>query len=283
MLTRRELATIAHAIRELTSDLQPYSDTPRLDAELIIAHALERPRSFLYTYPEQELAFELQELLFELLKRRSQGEPIAYITGNKEFWSLELTVTKDTLIPRPETEHLVEWALDNLPLSNAMIADLGTGSGAIAIALASERPQWTLHATDASAAALNIAIDNARHHQLNNIEFYFGPWYSALPQRGYTAIISNPPYIAEDDPHLDKLGFEPLSALMAHEQGLAAFKAIIQDAKQHLAPDGKLILEHGYNQAPVLVRLLQDAGFQHIESHCDLAKQTRFVVGVKLT
>lgn len=278
MLTRRELATIAIAIRELTANLQAYSDTPRLDAELIIAHALERPRSFLYTYPEQQLADAIQDALFDYTQRRRQGEPIAYILGTKEFWSLELKVTKDTLIPRPETEHIIEWALGNLPLSNAMIADLGTGSGAIAIALAHERPQWRIHATDTSAAALTVAINNARKHHLTNIEFYLGPWYHALPEQHYTAIISNPPYIAEDDPHLDQLTHEPLSALMAQQQGLAAFQAIIQDAKRHLVPGGKLVLEHGYNQAPLLIRLLQEAGFHNIESFCDLAKQTRFIV-----
>lgn len=279
MLTRRELATIAAAIKGLTHYLQPVSTTPRLDAELLIAHALERPRSFLYTYPEQNLTEERQRLLLDAIERRQQGEPIAYILGYKEFWSLELTVTKDTLIPRPETEHIVEWALANLPLSTATIADMGTGSGAIAIALAHERPLWRIHATDSSAAALTIAINNAQRHQLNNIEFYLGPWYDALPDQYYTAIISNPPYIAADDPHLQQLTHEPYTALCAKDNGLAAFKFIIEHAKQHLLPGGKLILEHGYNQALQLTKLMQHAGFQHIESYCDLAKHTRFIVG----
>lgn len=279
MLTRRELATIAAAIKDLTIYLQPISSTPRLDAELLIAHVLERPRSFLYTYPEHTLADELQLALLDAIERRRQGEPIAYILGHKEFWSLELVVTRDTLIPRPETEHIVEWALANLPLAPATIADMGTGSGAIAIALAHERPLWQVHATDTSAAALNIAINNAQHHQLNNIEFYLGPWYDALPAQHYTAIISNPPYIAADDPHLQQLTHEPFTALCAADEGFAAFKLIIENAKRHLVPNGKLILEHGYNQAPLLARFLEEAGFQHIESHCDLAKQTRFMVG----
>lgn len=276
--TQTELANIAAAIKALTRYLHAYSDTPRLDAELLIAHALERPRSFLYTYPEQHINDDAYTTLLEYMERRREGEPIAYILKSKEFWSLELHVTHDTLIPRPETEHIIEWALDNLPLSQATIADLGTGSGAIAIALAHERPSWTLHASDTSAAALNVAINNAKKHHLNNIEFYLGPWFDALPQQQYTAIISNPPYIAPDDPHLENLSYEPYSALCAKEQGLAAFYAIIKDAKHYLLPGGKLILEHGYNQAPILIRLLQEADFAHIESYCDLAKQTRFVV-----
>jgi release factor glutamine methyltransferase len=278
ILTQRELANIATAIKALTLYLQPYSDTPRLDAELIIAHAFERPRSFLYTYPEQQLADDIHNTLLEYAERRRQGEPLAYLLKTKEFWSLELTVTPDTLIPRPETEHIIEWALDNLPLSSATIADLGTGSGAIAIALAHERPGWTLHASDVSAAALTVAISNAKKHNLNNIEFYLGPWYDALPQQQYTAIISNPPYIAAGDPHLAHLSYEPYNALCAADEGLSAFHAIIKEAKKHLLPEGKLILEHGYNQAPILMRLLQDAGFAHVDSYCDLAKQTRFIV-----
>lgn len=279
MLTRRELATIALALRDLTHYLEPFSTTPRLDAELLLAHVLERPRSFLYTYPEQQLTDELQNCLLDYIERRRQGEPIAYILGHKEFWSLEFTVSKDTLIPRPETEHIIEWALANLPTSPATIADMGTGSGAIAIALAHERPQWLVHATDTSAAALNVAINNAAKHRIANIEFYLGPWFDALPNQRYTAIISNPPYIAAGDPHLQQLSFEPFNALCAADEGLAAFKIIIANAKRHLLPGGKLVLEHGYNQAEILAGLFAEAGFTYIESHCDLAQQTRFMVG----
>ncbi len=277
-VARKEWVTIASAIKELTHQLSAFSYTPRLDAELLIAHVLEHPRTFLYTYPETQLNDTLQHQLMNYVERRSQGEPIAYILGTKEFWSLELAVTPDTLIPRPETEHIIEWALAHLPLSQATVADLGTGSGAIAIALAQERPEWTVHASDACARALTIAIKNAGKYQLKNIEFYFGPWYEALPEQRYTAIISNPPYIAADDPHLESLQYEPYAALCAAEQGLAAFHAIIANAKAYLVPGGKLILEHGYNQASILIDLLQQAGFAHINSYCDLAKQTRFIV-----
>lgn len=278
MIIRKELVSIAIALQELTQRLQSTTNTPRLDAEVLIAHALTKPRSFLYTYPEQALDDEIQAYLTELVKRRLQGEPVAYIIGEKEFWSLSLNVTPDTLIPRPETEHMIEWALHNLP-ENALIADLGTGSGSIALALAYERPNWRIHATDQSIAALKVAVSNARKHQLHNIEFYFGAWCDALPQKNYTAIISNPPYIAEDDPHLDNLSYEPMMALCAHDQGFAAFKHIINDASHYLLPGGKLVLEHGYNQAPMLMCLLEENGFQYVESHCDLAKQTRFIVG----
>ncbi len=278
MLTRKRLNTITSALRDLTEYLRPFSTTPRLDAELLMAHSLKRPRTFLYTYAEQAVTPELQDIVFDYVERRCEGEPIAYILGTKEFWSLDLKVTRDTLIPRPETEHLIEWALHYLPLTAAHIADLGTGSGAIAIALAHARPYWTVHASDASAAALNIAIHNAEQHRLTNIEFYLGSWYQALPSQRYTAIISNPPYIAADDPHLNHLSFEPYTALCAAEQGYAAFAAIIHDAKNYLLPGGKLILEHGYNQAAALKTMLQQAGFTHIDSYCDLSKHMRFVV-----
>lgn len=271
---------IATAVRSLTNLLQGISDTPRLDAELLIAHTFNRPRSFLYAYPEQSLSPNLQKSLISFIERRRQGEPIAHILERKEFWSLELTVSKDTLIPRPETEHLIEWLLENLPQNNITIADLGTGSGAIAIALAHERPTWTIHATDNSFAALTIAIKNRQQHNLSNIEFYSGNWCEALPYNQYTAIISNPPYIAPDDPHLEQLTFEPRSALTAKENGFSDFKIIIKQATGYLYSGGALVLEHGYNQAPLLMHLLKEAGFQRIQSHCDLAKKTRFVVGI---
>ena len=281
LLAHKDLVTIAKAIQSMTTQLNAHTTTPRLDAELLLADACKRPRSFLYAYPEHELTIDTQTRLQELLLRRIQGEPIAYLLGQKEFWSLPLNVTPDTLIPRPETEHIIEWALNQLPYDDITIADLGTGSGAIAIALAHERPSWSVHATDLSAAALQIAIQNARQHKLDNIEFYMGSWLDALPDQHYTAIISNPPYIANDDPHLTTLSFEPQQALRADDNGFAAFKKIIADANNKLLPNGKLILEHGYNQADALAQLLYQAGFIHIESYCDLAKQTRFIVASK--
>jgi release factor glutamine methyltransferase len=204
---------------------------------------------------------------------------MAYILEQKEFWSLELTVSKDTLIPRPETEHLIEWVLDNLPHDDMTIADLGTGSGAIAIALAHERPTWTIHATDSSLAALAIAIKNSQQHKLSNIEFYNGHWCEALPHQQYAAIISNPPYIAEDDHHLGKLTFEPYTALVAKDNGFADFKIIINQAKNYLRSQGILVLERGYDQASMLTQLLNQAGFQEVNSYCDLAKKIRFIIG----
>ena len=280
MITRRELATIASALQASSTYLQNFSSTPRLDVELLLTYALDRPRSYLYAYTESTLTAETQDFLVELIERRANGEPIAYILGQKEFYALEFSVTRDTLIPRPETEHLVDWVLANLG-TQAMIADLGTGSGAIAITLAHQRPHWQVHATDASMAALTVAIQNAERYHLHNIEFYLGDWYQALPKKNYTAIISNPPYIAADDPHLANLKFEPHQALCAAEQGLAAFKQIIAQAKSYLKTGGNLVLEHGYQQAPMLMTLLQENGFKQIQSYCDLGEQTRFVVGTK--
>ena len=276
----KDFMTIALTLQALTQALQTVSDTPRLDAELLIAHALNQPRSFLYAYPEQLLSTELQQTIIDFMTRRLQGEPLAYIMQQKEFWSLNFIVSRDTLIPRPETEHLIEWALNHLPNDDITIADLGTGSGAIAIALAHVRPTWRVHATDSSLAALAVAIKNSQQHKLTNIEFYSGHWCDALPHNQYTAIISNPPYIADDDPHLGHLTFEPRSALSAHDNGFADFKIIIEQAKNYLQPHGLLVLEHGYNQAPILVQLLHDAGFRHVHSHCDLAEKTRFVSGI---
>lgn len=276
---QKTFSNIATAIQSLTDLFRSVSDTPRLDAELLIADIFDRPRSFLYAYPEHELSHDQRALLADHVFRRQQGEPIAYILEHKEFWSLALHVSKDTLIPRPETEHLVEWVLNSLPEHNITIADLGTGSGAIAIALAHERPSWNIHATDSSLAALAVAIKNTQQHQISNIEFYNGYWCEALPHHQYTAIISNPPYIADDDPHLKQLTFEPYTALAAKDNGLADFKIIIEQAKHYLAPGGIIVLEHGYNQASSLMQLLIKAGFQQVRSHCDLAQKTRFIIG----
>lgn len=273
-------ATLAVAMQEITKCLTTFSDTARLDAELLLSHALNRPRSYIYAYPNEHLSQDTHQHLCAVIMRRAKGEPIAYILGEQEFWSLTLNVSTDTLIPRPETEHLIEWALENLPTDNLSIADLGTGSGAIAIALAHERPQWQLHATDTSAAALTIANNNAKHYNLPNIKFYLGSWYDALPDTQYDAIISNPPYIAENDIHLDNLTFEPRTALSAKDNGLADLKIIIRQAQQHLLPGGALVLEHGFEQASDVGDLLEQASFTRITTYCDLARQPRFTVGI---
>ena len=209
MTIQAALACAAHILAD-------YSQTPYLDAEVLLAHLLAVNKAYFLCHSEQHLSEDTLTALQLLVIRRQQGEPVAYLTGTKEFWSLELQVTADVLVPRPETELLVELALQLLPAHEVItVADLGTGAGGIALALASGRPQWNIVATDKSPAALKIAKGNARRYNLNNIQFVHSDWYQALPPQNFAAIISNPPYIAEGDPHLQALCYEPAMALTA--------------------------------------------------------------------
>lgn len=257
----------------LKEEKLPASASPRLDLELILAKVLRQPRDFLYKYNAYELNTEQKNVFRTMYKRALQGEPIAYILGTKEFWSLTLSVNKQVLIPRPETELLVEIILKlNLP-HHANIADLGTGSGAIALALAREHSTWSIVATDVSRDALQVASFNARQLQIPNVEFRCGDWCHALPNKKFTIIVSNPPYIAKDDPHLTNknIGFEPLTALAAGADGLTAFKKIIDQARHYLYPEGVLVLEHGYDQGDLVRQLLRDSNYRDIVPYQDLA------------
>lgn len=214
----------------------------------------------------------------ELIMRRTRGEPIAYLLGQREFWSLNFFVTPDTLIPRPETELLVELLLAKLPAEPASkIADLGTGCGAIALAIASERPHWSIVATDYAEAALAVAQRNAEHLQLKNVAFRQGHWCAALAQERFAAIVSNPPYIANDLP--EDLRFEPVSALLSPNHGLSDLAQIIDAAPAHLVPGGWLLLEHGYDQAAAVQSMLHARGFDPVEGYADLAGIMRVAIG----
>ncbi len=277
--------TIKSCLHYLSQQLQDQS-TPTLEAEILIAHALAVPRSYLYSHPEYVLKENERNLLHNLLNRRLMGEPIAYILGEKEFWSLPLMVNQHTLIPRPETELLVELTLAKLPKQASIkVADLGTGSGAIALALAQARPHWQIVATDQSLAALQVAQANAQRLHLSNVRFNQGDWCSALGADRFAAIVSNPPYIPRDDPHLDKgdLRFEPKTALAAGEDGLAAFRKIIPQAKHHLTSAGWLLLEHGFDQGSAVRDLMQQAGYQKIQTHEDLTHIGRVTIGCTLS
>lgn len=270
----KNLKTILENITKL---LMNNSSSPRLDAELLIAKVFQRTRSWILANLDYQPDADQFNQLNHLVARRAQGEPMAYIIGYQEFWGIKLKVNADVLIPRPETEHLVEWVLaryDHLPAIS--IADLGTGSGAIALALATERPSWALDATDLSQPALAVAKQNASELQLNNIQFHQGDWRQALPQKKYNLIISNPPYVAEDDPYLPDLKFEPRQALCAGSDGLDAIRQIISQTPDYLAPAGYLILEHGYNQANEVMKLLRQNRFSDIQDHPDLAGLPRF-------
>ena len=273
------MTTIANALREGAARLP--GDGARLEAELLLAHALDRPRSWFYAHPGDVLG-ESELVAYEkLLRRRADGEPVAQITGVRGFWSLELAVTPDTLIPRPETELLVELALDRLPReAAAQVLDLGTGTGAIALAIASERPLADVTAVDASQAALDVARANAADAGVS-LRLLHGDWFAPVAGEVYRMIVSNPPYIAEDDPHLAQgdLRFEPRSALASGPDGLDALRAIIAGAPAHLLPGGWLLVEHGQDQGPAVRSLMQAAGFARVETARDLERRDRVSLG----
>jgi release factor glutamine methyltransferase len=244
-----------------------------LDAQLLLARALQRPRSWLLAHGDEPLAASDQLEFQALLARRIAGEPLAYIVGEREFWSLPLHVSPAVLVPRPETELVVERALALATSPTANVADLGTGSGAIALALASERLQWQLTATDHSTAALAIAEQNSRALGLHNVRFVAGDWLAPLQGERYALIASNPPYIAEGDAAMRDLALqhEPRTALCSGPEGLDALRTIIAGAADHLLPKGWLVLEHGADQAGAVARMLVAQGFTHVRSHADLA------------
>jgi release factor glutamine methyltransferase len=254
----------------------------RRDAQILLCHVLECDQSFLYAHPEHELSTTQVKQFNILLKRRQQGEPIAYLLGYRDFWQLRLEITPEVLIPRHETELLVETALVRLPKSHCQVADLGTGSGAIACALAYERPQWQVVATDQSTAALALAQANAKRYKLS-IRFYQGNWLNALPPgQQFDAIVSNPPYIAADEPQLQQgdVRFEPDSALVAAQQGLVDINTIATQACHYLKPNGLLILEHGYRQGQSVRTRLQSLGYNAVNTLTDHAGHERVTLGV---
>ena len=259
----------------------PDSPTPRLDAELLLAHALGKSRSYLHTWPERELESGQLERYQAMLRRRQAGEPVAYILGQQGFWSLELEVASHTLIPRPDTELLVETALALLPATPAQVLDLGTGSGAIALALASERPAWRLTGVDRVPEAVALAERNRARLKLPNANFVDSHWFSALADQRYQLIVSNPPYIAADDRHLAEgdVRFEPSSALVAGADGLDDIRLIIARAPGYLEPGGWLLLEHGFDQAAAVRELLGTRGFNSVESRRDLGGHERISLG----
>ncbi|MBS0352048.1 MAG: peptide chain release factor N(5)-glutamine methyltransferase [Proteobacteria bacterium] len=265
------------AIEWLCKQFASISDSARLDAEILMAHVLQRPRSWLRAHDDQALTQNQWLQLGLYSERRIKGEPIAYILGSKEFWSLELNVSPAVLIPRPETELLVEWVLDRFPKNTVLkVLDLGTGSGTIAIALAKERCQWTIDATDQSLMALDLAKKNSQTHRLTNINFYHGDWYQPLAGKKYDVIVSNPPYLANQDPHLKQLTFEPYEALVAGEQGFEDLQIIIEKAQNHLLPSGYLVLEHGYDQSQKVISFLEQKNLINIQVHQDYSGHPRF-------
>jgi len=249
------------------------SHSARLDAELLLAHLLRRRRSQLLAHAEERHGAPLAQVYAQLIARRAHGEPLAYITGEREFWSLPLTVTPDVLIPRPETELAVERCLALVAGNAADVADLGTGCGAIALALARDRPRWRITATDISAAALSIAAANAQRLEVNNVEFVHGCWLAPLVGRKFALIVSNPPYVADDHAALrdPALRHEPRVALTPGATGFEALNEILAAARACLKDGGWLVLEHGADQAAELAKRLVAHGYARVRCHSDLA------------
>ncbi len=261
------------------------SDSPRLDAEILLAQVLGKPRSFLFAWPEHTPTPEQISAFQQLVQRREAGEPVAYLVAEQEFWSLPLKVSADVLIPRPETERLVELALEYHPHANGQVLELGTGSGAISVALASERPSWQLLATDRSSQALDIARHNAARHRLENISLIEGSWYAPISgDRQFDLIISNPPYVRADDPHLAKgdVRFEPAQALVSGKSGLDDIRDIAAGATDFLRHGGWLMVEHGYDQASDVRAIFDAAGLAEVHSETDLAGHERVTLGRSL-
>jgi release factor glutamine methyltransferase len=252
------------------------------DARPLLAHALDKPVSWLFAHGDEPIEISALQRFHALLEGRESGRPVAYLIGRCGFWTLDLTVTADTLIPRPETELLVELAVARLPVSSpSRVADLGTGSGAIALAIAKERPECRVIATDASKGALDIAIGNAEGNGVRNVEFRMGNWFSPLTGERFELIASNPPYIAEGDPHLEQgdLRFEPAAALSSGADGLDAIREIVSGAGAHLAAGGWLLLEHGLEQGAAIRELLDAAGFVDVTTERDLESRDRVTLG----
>ncbi len=272
--------TVSAALQNAARALHGHSDSPRLDAELLLGKLLGLSRPGLIARGNEPCASDCEQSYARLIDARRQGVPVAYLTGRREFWSLNLRVTPAVLVPRPETEVLVEQALQRLPRDRAAaVLDLGTGSGAIALAIATERPAVEITAVDISAAALEVAMQNGRELGLSRIDWRLGDWFAALSGKRFHMIVANPPYVAAADPALQQLAAEPRIALCDGPTGLEALTTIAAGAPAHLHDRGWLIMEHGRDQAPSVAQLLLQHGFVSIGSHLDLSGFPRVTLG----
>jgi release factor glutamine methyltransferase len=257
------------------------SDSAAVDCELLLCHVLDVDRSYLKTWPDRELLSAVEEQFQQLLQRRIQGEPVAYLIGTQGFWTLDLMVSPDTLIPRPETELLVEAALDLELPEQAKVLDLGTGTGAIALALASERHHWHISAVDLMPNAVQLAKANCQRHQLDNVEIFQSSWFAEIPAQRFDLIVSNPPYIEDGDMHLTQgdVRFEPASALVSGTDGLDDLRLLVAESVDYLADSGWLMVEHGYQQGSAVRELFEQAGFTQVETRRDLNDLERITLG----
>ncbi|MDP0588688.1 MAG: peptide chain release factor N(5)-glutamine methyltransferase [Candidatus Endonucleobacter bathymodioli] len=272
---------LALAASQLAACIPPACDTAHLDAALLMSFTLKKNRNYLFTWPETILSDQEFAKFQKLIKQRASGLPVAYLIGEKEFWNLNLKVSKHVLIPRPDTELIVELALSKTLPADAIVADLGTGSGAIALAMARERPNWQVYAIDISLEALNIAKENASINNISNVSFLAGSWCQPLKAQLCHMIVSNPPYIREDDHHLKNgdIRFEPLIALASGKDGLKDIRQIICQSALHLIPGGCLLVEHSYDHGETASKLMAKHGYKNITTNMDLAGHDRVSMG----
>ncbi len=274
--------SIKSVLAAAANALASSSDSALLDAEILLGLTLDKERSHLRAWPDKQLEPGQISAFLSLVQRRQQGTPIAYITGSREFWSRDFHVTPDVLIPRPDTELLIELSLKLIPADKPVkIIDMGTGSGIIAITLAAECPSAEVSAADFSLAALRIAQHNAGKHNVSRINFYHSDWFANIPDSQFSLIVSNPPYIAEDDSHLQQgdVRFEPQTALRAAEQGLGDIKTIAGAARSYLEHGGHLLIEHGYNQQQQVQAIFKDFHYDNVQTYTDLSGQPRVTYG----
>lgn len=274
--------TIQQLLFSAKYQLSIVTDEPLLEAEILLAQVLKKNRGYLHAWPHHKLTYSQASEFLGYVGRRLKDEPIAYITGTREFWSLELSVNKDTLIPRPETELLVETALDMYEdKSEVKIADLGTGSGAVALALAHEKPDWKIHATDVSDKALQTAKTNSERLKLKNVSFYQGHWCMALPEKDFDMIISNPPYISETEweVYSSTLTYEPKTALVSGSDGLDAIRTIVHTSKNYLKSSGYVLVEHGFLQGASVRKIFAAEEYTQIRTLRDLSGKERATLG----
>ena len=277
--------TTVSAVLQRSAELQPASDSALLDTELLLCHCLNVDRTWLKTWPDHQLQDAQIAEFDQLFSRRLRGEPVAFIVGSQGFWTLDLCVSPHTLIPRPETELIVEQALQLALPAASQVLDLGTGTGAIALALATERPDWQITGVDVQSQAVELAEHNRQLYQLNNVSILHSDWFSALasaqPAQTFDLIVSNPPYIEAEDSHLlaGDVRFEPSSALVAGVDGLDDLRLIIGQSSGFLQQAGWLMVEHGYNQGAVVRDLFSAAGFQSVTTHADYNQLDRITLG----
>lgn len=272
---------------QMSSELDAISDSARLDIELILCHILQKNRTWIFTWPDKTLTPDQQKIFDDFFQRRKNGEPVAHIIGQREFWSLTLSVNNSTLIPRPDTELLVETALElfasDSPAQQRNCLDLGTGTGAIVLALASEKPNWHLLGVDQSSTAVELAEKNRVAFGFGHVEILQSDWFSKIAAQEFDVIVSNPPYIDPQDPHLSQgdVRFEPHSALVADNHGLADIEWIVRESWDYLRSDGWLLLEHGYDQGDAVRTLLSRRGFVAVGTRRDFGGNERVSLGKK--